>query len=120
MTVPALTLSTLLRKVGIREQSEVILHMNAEGGEFLTIPQAVADGSLCRLVDHLTMDLHYKYFACRADNGIRGRRCALDKKPRAHDTFSPSQLERWVRAPGCHIRTLKIWGLEAMALTNSS
>ena len=134
VTVPALTLSTLLRRIGIREGSEVILHMNAEGGEFQAIPRAVADGSLCRFVDHLTLDLHYKYFACRAENGVRGKRCVQPRRAARRqdgqqdetvrgaggsganhsDTFSPAQLERWVRAPGCRVKTLKVWGLEVV------
>jgi SAM-dependent methyltransferase len=118
VTVPALTLSTLFQEVGIREDSEVILHMNAEGGEFTAIPQAISDGSLCRFVDHLTIDLHYKYFACRPENGIRGRRCDPTKHASAHETFSPAELEQWVQAPGCHVKSLKVWGLEAIA-TNS-
>ena len=119
VTVPALTLSTLFQEVGIREDAEVVLHMNAEGGEFTALPQAVADGSLCRFVDHLTIDLHYKYFACRPENGIRGRRCDPAKDASAKETFSPAELVQWVRAPGCHVKSLKIWGLEAIA-TNST
>lgn len=112
-TVPALTLSTLFRRAGIREDVEIILHMNAEGGEFTAIPQAVADGTLCRFVDHLTIDLHYKNYACRAANGPRAqKRCVRHKRPSAsNETFSPTELEQWVQAPGCRVQSLKIWGM---------
>lgn len=116
VTVPTLVLSTLFQRIGIPESAEVILHMNAEGGEFVAIRQAVADGSLCRLVDHLTLDLHYKYFACRQENGIRGRRCVHGRMGGMNDTFSPAQLEQWLRAPGCRMKTLKIWGQKQIQL----
>ena len=48
------------RLIGVNPADLVVLHMNAEGGEFLAIPQAIQDGSLCDYVDHLTLDIHHK------------------------------------------------------------
>ena len=60
--MPSYSLKTILRRLGVSADDDVLMHVNAEGGEFLAIPPAIADGSLCRLVDHLTIDLHYTYF----------------------------------------------------------
>ena len=85
----------LFEIAGIEAADDVLLHFNAEGGEFLAIPPAVADGSLCHFVDHLSIDLHYTYF--------RGAK--------SKNVFSREQLARWVNSStACpHMKTLTVW-----------
>lgn len=88
VTVPAYSFASLFENIGIKPSDAVILHMNAEGGEFYSIPQAVRDGTLCKYVNFLTIDIHYKLAA----KGVK--------------TFSRQKLLEWTRA--CDVRTY-IW-----------
>lgn len=77
------------------ERDTVILHINAEGGEFVAIPPAIADGTLCKYSDYLTLDLHYTYF--------RGEK--------AKSVFRREQLSDWLNSDKCktHLRRWVVW-----------
>lgn len=94
-TVPSYSLKTILRRLGVSADDDVLMHVNAEGGEFLAIPPAIADGSLCRLVDHLTIDLHYTYF--------RGAK--------ARTVFTREQFAAWVNSSSAcpHMKSVTVW-----------
>ena len=95
VTVPSYSLKTVFSGLDVRKKDTVILHMNAEGGEFLAIPPAIDDGSLCKYSDYLTLDLHYTYF-----RGAKAKR-----------VLSREQLALWLNTSVCktHLRSWVVW-----------
>ena len=95
VTVPSYSLKSVFSGLGVRERDTVILHINAEGGEFVSIPPAIADGTLCKYSDYLTLDLHYTYF--------RGAK--------AKSVFRREQLGDWLNSAKCktHLRSWAVW-----------
>jgi len=90
VTVPSFTLRVFFEKIGVKPSDLVILHMNAEGGEFLAIPQAINDGTLCEFVDHLTLDIHHKI------------------RPNGVNVFDGKDLREWTK--NCSsMKTITIW-----------
>ena len=95
VTVPSYSLKSVFSGLGVHERDTVILHINAEGGEFVAIPPAIADGTLCKYSDYLTLDLHYTYF--------RGAK--------AKSVFRREQLSDWLNSGKCktHLRSWVVW-----------
>ena len=90
VTVPSFTLRGFFDEIGVNPADLVVLHMNAEGGEFLAIPQAIQDGSLCDYVDHLTLDIHHKL------------------QPKGVHLFDGSDLLEWTK--NCTtLKTITVW-----------